>query len=200
MQLFTSPTSPYARMVRVVLAEKQLSDQVTYHFVNPWLSPAELLAVNPACRVPTFITADGHALVETGVIVLYLERRYPEPRLMARDAVERVHARLGLALSLLDAGIGVFTERRHGDATTELAERRAQAMQRAAECVAAAIDQPSKNDPDLGEIALAVSLDWIDYRFANEVAWRDRYPAASAWLDQLLARPSFAQTAPPPAN
>jgi len=200
MQLFTSPTSPYARLVRVVLAENQLSDRVEMHFLDPWSSPAELIALNPACRVPTFVTANGHALVETAVIVLFLEQRYPEPRLMPRDAVELVHRRLGLALSLLDAGIGVFTERRHGDATTTLAERRAQAMQRAAVSVADAIDSHSTKDPDLGELALAVSLDWIDYRFATEVVWRSRYPAVAAWLDQMLARPSFVQTAPPPAS
>ncbi len=198
MQLYTSATSPYARLVRVVLAEKQLIEQVEYHFVDPWQTPAELLAVNAACRVPALITEGGEALCEAGVIVLYLERRYPEPRLMARDTVESVHARLGLALSCLDAGVGVITERRHGDATTPLAARRAEGLQRGARAVVKAVDDERPGEPDLGDLALAVVLNWLDYRFANEVPWRDWGGPAAAWLERLNARPAFVETRPPP--
>lgn len=197
MKLYTSPTSPYARLVRVALVEKQLNDRVAYCFVDPWQTPAELLAVNPSCRVPTLVTDDGHALTEAGVIVLYLERRYPEPRLMPREAVEWVHTQLGRALGCIDSGVGVLTERRHGDATTALAERRGEAMQRTVIGLAEAVGSGERRDPDLGQIALGVALDWFDYRFSNEVGWRVDYPLVAQWLDALKQRPSFIQTAPP---
>ena len=199
MQLYTSPTSPYARLVRVVLAEKQLIDQVEYHFLDPWETPAELLAVNAACRVPTLVTGAGEALTEAGVIVLYLERRYPEPRLMARDGVESVHARLGLALGCMDAGAGVLMERRHGDPGTPLAQRRAEGLQRITRSLIEAIDGVRPGDPDLGDLAMAVALNWVEYRFRAEVPWREWSEAAPAWLARINERPAFLETLPPPA-
>ena len=198
MQLFTSPTSPYARLVRVTLLEKQLQDRVDYRFVDPWASPAELLEVNTNSRVPTLVVPSGQVLCEAAVIVLFLERRYPEPRLMPREAVEGVHARLGQALGCIDDGAGVITERRHGDPDTPLARRRFEALQRAANAVAAGVKAPaSADDPDLGDLAAAVALDWVDLRFGDEIPWRAAQPAAGAWLDRLLGRSSFAATAPP---
>lgn len=198
MQLYTSPTSPYARLVRVVLLEKQLNERVDYHFLDPWETPAELLAVNPACRVPTLVTHQQDALTEAGVIVLYLERRYPEPRLMARDNVESVHSRLGAALGCLDAGIGLLVEQRHGDATTDLANRRREQLQRTTQALVEQIDSERDGDPDLGDLASAVALDWLDFRYPETVVWRDWRPSASDWLARMTARPAFAETAPPP--
>ena len=200
MKLFASQTSPYARLVRVTLTEKHLHDKVDCRFVDPWASPAELLAVNTNCRVPTLVMPSGQVLTEAGVIVLFLERRYPEPRLIPRDAVERVHARLGQALGCIDAGVGVITERRYGDPDTPLARRRFEALRRATEGVATAVDAgASARDPDLGDLAAALALDWVRFRFGAEVPWRDRQPAVADWLDQLLGRRSFVATAPPDA-
>lgn len=197
MELYTSPTSPYARLVRVTLAEKQLDERVTYRFVDPWASPPDLLAINPACRVPTLVTTGGHALTEAGVIVLFLERRYPEPRLIPRDAVEPVHARLGQALGCLDCGAGVIAERRYGDPGTPLARRRAEALERAVESVAGAVEAERTGDPDLGDLAAAVALDWVAFRFSEEVPWQPRFPAVAAWLARLRTRRSFSETTPP---
>ncbi len=199
MKLYTSPTSPYARMVRVALVEKQLIDRVEYCFLDPWQSPEALLAVNPACRVPTLVTDDGEALTETGVILLYLERRFPEPRLIGRDNVERVHAQLGAALTCLDAGVGAFLQRRFADGESALGQRRAQALQRCAHALAERLDISRSADPDLGDIAVAVALDWLDYRFAEEVNWRAQHPQVVPRMEALLARPAFQETQPPPA-
>ena len=199
MKLYTSPTSPYARMVRVALVEKQLIDRVEYCFVDPWQSPETLLAVNPACRVPTLVTDDGEAMTETAVILLYLERRYPEPRLIGRDNVERVHAQLGAALTCLDAGVGAFLQRRFADGESALGKRRAESLQRCAHALALRLDTERSGDPDLGELAIAVALDWLDYRFAEEVNWRAHHPGVIARMDALLARPAFVETQPPPA-
>ncbi len=199
MKLYISPTSPYARLVRVALVEKELTERVEYVFVDPWASPAELLAVNPACRVPTLVTDGGEALTEAGVIVLYLERRYPEPRLMARDNVERVHAQLGSALSCLNSGVGAFLQRRFGEPGSMLETRWAASLQRGAEGLVAAVDTSRMGDPDLGNLAIAVALDWLDYRFPEEVNWRAGAADVAAWADRLLARPAFLDTQPPPA-
>jgi glutathione S-transferase len=199
MQLYTSTTSPYARLVRVALAEKQLSASTDYQFLDPWQDPAALQSVNAVCRVPTLVTDDGEALTEAAVILLFLERRYPEPRLMGRDNVEQVHARLGQALGCIDAGVGVITERRHGDPETALTRRRAAALERSAHAIAEAVDVDGDGKPDLGSLAQAVTLAWLDFRFAAELPWREQHPATAEWLDRIRQRPSFVETQPPAA-
>lgn len=196
MELYASPTSPYARMVRLVIAQKQLEDQVAEHLLDPWQSPPALLAVNPVCRVPTLVTGEGAALTEAAVIVLYLERRFPEPRLVPRDDIEANHARLGLALGALDSGVGIFLERRFGDPTTQLAERRLAGLRRSTLGLVAAIDTERAGDPDLGDIATAVALTWLEFRLAAELDWRAANPAAVAWLERINALPAFANTLP----
>ena len=197
MKLFTSPTSPYARLVRVTLLEKHLQDRVDYRFVDPWASPEALLAANTNGRVPTLVMPGGQVLTEAGVIVLFLERRYPEPRLMPRDAVETVHARIGQALGCIDDGVGVITERRQGDPETPLAQRRFAALKRATGAVARDVDaEAPAEDPDLGDLAAAVALDWVDFRFADEVTWRADHPRVADWLERMRARASFAATPP----
>lgn len=199
MDLYASPTSPYARIVRLVLAQKQLGDRVTEHLLDPWQSPPELLAVNPVCRVPTLVTDEGTALTEAAVIVLYLERRFPEPRLIPREDIEVNHARLGLALGALDSGVGVFLERRFGDPTTKLAERRLKGLRRSTVALVDTIDTARAGQPDLGDIATVVALTWLEFRLSAELDWRAGNPAAVEWLAQMNSLPAFAETMPPDA-
>ena len=43
MELYLNATSPYARLVRIVLLEKGLADAVTLKWCDPWADDAELL-------------------------------------------------------------------------------------------------------------------------------------------------------------
>ena len=53
----------------------------------------ELLAVNPAGKVPGMITEQGTCLAESSVLVDYLEEVYPEPPLYPADAEARARVR-----------------------------------------------------------------------------------------------------------
>ncbi|MGH8127479.1 MAG: glutathione S-transferase N-terminal domain-containing protein, partial [Gammaproteobacteria bacterium] len=78
MRLFLSPTSPFARKVKVALIEKHLFDLTEEVWVDPWASPAELVAINPMCQVPTLELDDGQVLTNSDTIIEWLERAYPE--------------------------------------------------------------------------------------------------------------------------
>ena len=56
MKLFSSNASPYARKVRVVIAEKNLGSLVEEVVVDIYADPAELLAANPLGKVPALVT------------------------------------------------------------------------------------------------------------------------------------------------
>jgi glutathione S-transferase len=75
MKLYLSPTSPYARKVRMAVQELGLSDLVQEVIVDPWNAQADFLDVNPLCKVPTLVTEKGETLPDSKLIIEYLLSR-----------------------------------------------------------------------------------------------------------------------------
>jgi glutathione S-transferase len=48
---------------------------------------------------------------------------------------------------------------------------------------------------DIGTIAIACALGYLDFRYADE-GWRATRPSLAAWLERFSERPSIARTAP----
>ena len=48
---------------------------------------------------------------------------------------------------------------------------------------------------DIGTIAIACALGYLDFRFPDE-AWREGRPRLAAWYETMAKRPSMQQTAP----
>src|SRR5829696_5571670 len=74
--LYHLTLSPFARKVRVVLAEKNLD--FTLKLEKIWERRPEFLALNPAGEVPVLIESDGTVLAGTEAIVEYLDEAYRE--------------------------------------------------------------------------------------------------------------------------
>ncbi len=90
--LYHLPLSPYARKVRLVLAEKRLPFELQLEKV--WQRRPEYLELNPACQVPTLVDEDGTVVPDSGVICEYLEEAYPDaPALMPKGLPERIEVR-----------------------------------------------------------------------------------------------------------
>ncbi|VAW65793.1 Stringent starvation protein A [hydrothermal vent metagenome] len=93
MNLFTSPTCPYCHLVRIVLAEKDITfESLDVDLNSP---PEELSELNPYNTVPTLIDREL-VLYDARVIVEYLDERFPHPPLMPVDPVSRAKTRLAL--------------------------------------------------------------------------------------------------------
>jgi RNA polymerase-associated protein len=91
MTLFTNKLCPYSHTVRIVLAEKGVAaDLVEVDMAN---KPEELLELNPYGTVPTLVDRDL-VLYDTGIILEYLEERFPHPPLMPVYPVARARNRL----------------------------------------------------------------------------------------------------------
>ena len=110
MKLLGSPTSPYVRKVRIVMAEKKLD----YQFVveDVWGSDA-ILKSNPLGKVPCLVMEGGEAVFDSRVIVEYLDMLSPVSRLIPALGRERIEVRTWEALAdgLLDAAILARLER-----------------------------------------------------------------------------------------
>jgi RNA polymerase-associated protein len=93
MTLFSRPTDVWSHRVRLVLAEKNLN--VDFVDVDDGHFPEDLLDLNPYNSVPTLVDRDL-VLYDSGVIIEYLDERFPHPPLMPVDPVTRAQFRLAL--------------------------------------------------------------------------------------------------------
>ncbi len=89
--LYHLPLSPYARKVRLVLAEKRLPFELRLE--KAWERRPEYLELNPAGTVPTLIEDNGLVIPDSSVICEYLDEAYPESSLLGRTLAERIEVR-----------------------------------------------------------------------------------------------------------
>ena len=88
---YSDPADHYSHRVRLVLAEKGV--QVEIIDVQAGRCPAKLAEVNPYGSLPTLVDRDL-ALYESGVVMEYLDERYPHPPLLPVYPVARANSRL----------------------------------------------------------------------------------------------------------
>ncbi|MDE2395686.1 MAG: glutathione S-transferase N-terminal domain-containing protein, partial [Burkholderiales bacterium] len=115
MKLFYSTTSPYARIARIALAEKEI-DGLERQLTDPWLDAPALLDANPVARVPALVLDDGKPLTESLLIVMWLEARHPRPSLLGADP-DQVISQAGIAMGAIDAAAAVIIGRKMTDAS-----------------------------------------------------------------------------------
>ncbi|QIT54641.1 glutathione S-transferase [Aquisalimonas sp. 2447] len=195
MDFYYSLTSPYARVVRVALMEKERNDAVTHHVVNPWEDAPELVRANPLVRVPTLVTDDGTPLTECLLLIRFLEREWPSHSLLPKTGYSRNMSEAGLAMGLIDTAVHKLLGRKiAGDAFDEsaLGQRRNRAVVSALDAMDKAPPGPF---PELGAIATLVALDYLAFRFP-EFDWPKGRPALTAWHADHAGRSSVTETAP----
>ena len=69
--LYHLPLSPYARKVRLALAEKRIPFDLRVERV--WERRAEFLTINPACTVPVLQEENGFCIIDSYAICEYLD-------------------------------------------------------------------------------------------------------------------------------
>lgn len=197
MELYLNATSPYARLVRIVLLEKGLADAVTLKWCDPWVDDAELLKANPAGRIPALVTEEGTTLSESMVIAVYLDSISPNPPMLPAASLGDVLHLAGLGQNLMDAAFTTVIARKHygnGVDDSELGQRRSRAIQRLLKQVNSELGEKQQASTiNLGEIAIAVALDYLGFRLP-EVNWKEGYPQLQAWYAGVIARASFHET------
>ncbi|PKG52994.1 MULTISPECIES: glutathione S-transferase N-terminal domain-containing protein [Halomonadaceae] len=198
MELYLNATSPYARLVRIVLMEKGLADAVTLKWCDPWADDANLLNANPAGRIPALVTEEGATLSESMLIAVYLDSVSPNPPMLPAAGLDDVLHRAGLGQNLMDAALMTVVARKHyGNEIDDsiLGQRRSRAIQRLLKQLGSELGEEQQASPiHLGNIAIAVALDYLAFRLP-EVNWKEGYPQLQVWHAGMVATKSFQQTA-----
>jgi len=96
LELYNAPQSTCSQKVRLTLAEKGLTfvEHKLKLFANDQLKP-EYLKLNPNGVVPTLVD-DGVPIIDSSVIMEYLDEEYPQTPLTPADAKDRARMRAWL--------------------------------------------------------------------------------------------------------
>lgn len=197
MKLIYAGPSPYSRKVRIVIAEKNLDDDIQFVPCNPFEDAPDLRAANPLGKVPVLILNDGATLYDSPVICEYLDSLGQEPRLLPEgEAGWTVRRRHALADGLLDAAFNIVIERRRPETERSISwlDRWNGTIDRALAHVDAEIDSLGA-EPTLAHIAFGCALGYLDFRLPGR-PWRGAYPNAAAWFEAFSERPSMVATKP----
>src|SRR5688572_17206523 len=93
LELYHSVNSVCAQKVRIALAEKGLDYREQLMTLRGDQFDPQYMKLNPNAVVPTLIH-DGRPVIESSVILYYLEEAFPAPPLMPRDPHERARVRV----------------------------------------------------------------------------------------------------------
>ncbi len=199
MKLFSSSASPFVRMVLVTLHETgQLDDvEVTPVSTTALNSDVDLIAVNPVGKIPALVRPNGPAMFDSRVICRFLDARanaglYPESRIWEVLTLE------ALGHGITEAALAMSYERRlrpeeHRwdlwmDKQWDKAARGLDALERRW--------MSHLNGPrDIGQIAVACALGYIDFRHGDR-NWRKGRDSLAAWHAEFETRPSMQATQP----
>lgn len=201
MKLFASLTSPYARKIRIILAEKALPFELIVD--SPWEANTRVPEINPLGKVPALVTDEGEAFFDSPVIAGYLETLAAAPHLLPPQPLEAVRVRQTEALAdgITDAAVTALLESRRpdGERSDSVIARQMDKIGRGLDLLearASGREWLHGERYSLGDIAAGVALGYLDLRFPR-TAWRDTHPTLKAMSERLFARPSFASTVPP---
>ncbi|MET0732070.1 MAG: glutathione S-transferase N-terminal domain-containing protein [Casimicrobiaceae bacterium] len=202
MKLIFSPTSPYARKVRIVLAEKKIECQQIE--ASPWTADNPVHGFSPLGKVPVLVLDDGTALYDSRVIVEYLDNVSPVSRLIPEPSRQRIAVRRWEALAdgVNDAASSIVLERRRPAAqqSGEWIARQERKLGEGVAEIARELDEKAWCNGEgysLADIATGCTLGYLDLRHPH-LQWRNAYPNLSRLHDRLAKRASFADTLPPP--
>ena len=203
MKLIGAVTSPYARKVRIVMAEKKLD----FKFVTEdvWAADSTISQANPLGKVPCLVMEGGEALFDSRVIVEYIDTLSPVGKLIPTVGRERAEVKTWEALAdgILDAAILARLEATWPGRTAE--QRSSSWIDRQMGKIDLSLKAVSQGLGEkaycagvyfsLADIAVGCVLGYLDFRFP-QINWRADYPNLAKLNDKLAVRASFMDTKP----
>src|SRR5271155_2365436 len=198
MILHTAAPSPFGRKVQIALSVLGFDD-VKIEATDTMDLDGPLLRQNPLGKIPALIAEDGTAYYDSRVILDYLDDRAGGGKIIPRQAAARLLALRLQALGdgILDASILTIYEARWRKADMHEPRWLEHQAGKVARGLAALEAAPPPLDaiPNVGQITLACTLGYRDFRFGGD--WRNDHPRLIAWLDNFAAQvPAFAATKP----
>jgi len=197
MKLHWSPSSPFVRKVLIVAHELGLAERIAC--VRAAVGPArlnpEVMADNPLNKIPTLV--DGRmVLFDSRVICEYLDALDGRGRMFPDEPGARWTAlrRQALADGLVETAVLLRDEHWRGDGHRSSAHLQAFGTKIPACLDALEGDALDFAEPDIGHVAIACALSYLDFRLPEQ-QWRAGRPVLADWERRFAERPSAVATA-----
>jgi len=204
MKLTFSPASPFARKVRIAAIELGLIDNIEFvpTTVVPGTPNDEYSKIHPLKKLPALILDNGEVLVDSYVIVEYLDELAGGGKLIPASGAVRwkVKSDHSLLQGMLDSMLLCRYENAVRPEALRWKAWSDDHWNRAWKGMARFEQQPDmlSRPLDISQIALTCVLGYADFRFAD-CGWRKAYPKLDAFHQKMLERPSVKISQPPPA-
>ena len=200
MKLIASLTSPYARKIRIVLAEKKIDFDLVLD--SPWEPGNKVATLNPLGKVPVLVLDDDSTLFDSRVIAEYLDTVAPNTRLTPASGRERISVKRWEALAdgVLDAAVTAFLELRRpdGERSQSWIERQRGKIDLTLKAMSDELGEQAwchGTGLSLADIAVGCALGYVSFRL-GDIPWADQYPNLAGLHQKLMQRPAFADTVP----
>ena len=204
MKLSFSPASPFARKVRIAAIELGLIDRIAFvpTTVAPGTPNDEYAKITPVKKLPVLILDNGDVILDSYVIVEYLDELAGGGKLIPASGAARwkVKSDHSLLQGMLDSMLLCRYERMvrpkelHWSAWSDDHWNRAWVGMKHFENNADMLARPF----DVSHIGLVCVLGYADFRFAD-CGWQKAYPKLNAFHQKMLERPSVKISVPPAA-
>lgn len=201
-KLLSAKPSPYARKVRIHLAEKGIPFELITEV--PWNSDTQTPRWNPLEKLPVLICENGQGIFESRYISEWIELKHPEHPLVPGDvegilAVKRFEV---IADGACDALIlTIFENARDEDKRSipwiERQRRKVDGALRELARMVGEQDFCHGGRFTMADVATGTLLGYMAVRWP-QIDWQGRYPNLAAYSERMEQRQSFAATRPEP--
>lgn len=198
MKLCYSALSPFVRKVRITAIEHDLLDKIEIVDSDHSDMFKGINAANPLGKVPSLTLESGEILYDSIVICEYLDSIGQGPKLFPSGGAER---RRVLTLHAMANGMTDAAYQRRVDSILPAGEGSPSWTGRLKLSMENCLDEMERQaesygqKPHIGTIAVACALGYHDFRFGDE-QWRNGRPNLARWYEQMVTRPSIAETLP----
>lgn len=196
MQLYYSPNSPYARKVRVLILERDLSSRVELIEVSTNDPTGPLISINPLGKVPVMVTLEDGVIHDSPVICEYLDG-FTTSMAGAGRAIDLSDKCLAAtAHGILDAGYAARMEKQRPKEVQwqQWNDKQFQKIDRTLDHIEATVEK-LPTEATIGAIGLACTIEWLQFRHA-EGNWLAMRPKLNNWVSSFGKRSSMSQTRP----
>lgn len=182
----------------MLIAERQLT-AIELVAASPFDAPSALTGANPLSKVPALVRDDGTALYDSPVICEFLDDCGGGERLLPPSGEARwdMLRRQALADGMMDTTLALALEvnrRPEHERSPDWIAHWVRTLARAADALESEIAAWPAGF-DLGHIAAACALGYLDFRASGHLAWRDERPQLVEWYARASTRASMIATA-----
>ena len=197
MKLYVTYTSPYARLARIVVAQKGLGGRVEIIEAKTRTAGSDYYRINPSGRVPWLVDDAGIGMEDSQVICAFLDRLDGTPWLHTRGDDDWAYRRVEAAARSLCDGIAVWTrEMRRPEnerSPTTLAHEAARSERLADHFETQVSGALLQGAPTMAHLFLAVALETLRMRGLGDLT--ASRPGLRRWMARMSQLPGMRATA-----